>query len=125
MVFTDEIGNDVNNATLKNEIISVRDEKKSCIFFVVFESRGGTIPWEQTFGDVGSVIRTEMEFNSNSSQIQPKVEAAMKKILEGTKGCSVCKAETCSASSKPSSGSKKPRSTKTISGKQLFQVNNR
>ena len=66
---------------------------------------------------VGNVIRTEMEFNSNSSQVQPKVEAAMKKILDGTKGCSVCKAETYSASSKHSSGSKKPTSTKTVAGK--------
>jgi len=104
IVFTDEIGNDVNNATLKNEIINVRDKKKSCIFFVVFEWNRGRIPWEQTFGDVGNVIQIEMESQPNSSQIQAKVDPAMKKILDGTKNCSVCQEETCSASSKPSSG---------------------
>ena len=57
MVFTDEIGNDVNNANLKDEIINIRDEKKSCIFFVVIDYGNG-VQWEDTFGDVGNVIQT-------------------------------------------------------------------
>jgi len=105
MVFTDEIGNDVNDATLKKEIITLRDEKKSCIFFVVFDSGRGT-PWEQTFGDVGNVIQIDMGRSSkNLRQIQAKVEEAMKKILDGTKDCSVCQEETCVTTSKSTSSS--------------------
>ena len=116
MVFTDEIGNDVNDATLKNEIITLRDEKKSCIFFVVFDLGRGT-PWEQTFGDVGNVIQIDMVRSSESlSQIQTKVEEAMKKILDGTKDCSVCQEETCETTSTSSSGqsttTKVPTTTK-------------
>ena len=111
MVFTDELGNDVNDDTLKNEIITLRDEKKSCIFFVCFESKGKNIPWEKTFGDVGNVIKIKM---GSLSQIQAKVDEAMKEILNGTKDCSVCQEETCSASSGSTTITKAPPATTTI-----------
>ena len=55
MVFTDEEGNDSGDTDLKNEIITLRDEKASCIFFVVIE-KGYNFQWEQKFGDIGTVI---------------------------------------------------------------------
>ena len=116
MVFTDEIGNDVNNATLKNEIITLRDEKKSCIFFVVIDYGDGFFQWEETFGDVGNVIQIDIEFDyydyyygggAPPAPSQEQLDEAMKKILDSTKDCSVCQ-ETCSASSSSSSGSREP-----------------
>ena len=121
MVFTDEIGNDVNDATLKNEIINLRDEKKSCIFFVVFNyvfinyDYDYDVPWEETFGDVGNVIQIDMEIDYEDyydgtgppGPSQEQLDEAMEKILDFTKDCSVCQ-ETCSASSSTSSGSRDP-----------------
>ena len=109
MVFTDEKGNDVGDTDLRNEIIALRDEKASCIFFVVIET-GDNVPWEQTFGDIGTVIQINDEFQINQvsespSQKQAKVEEAMKKILDGTKACSVCHNKACSGSTRSSSGS--------------------
>ena len=108
MVFTDEIGNDINNDILKDEIITLRDKKKSCIFFVAINNgRYGNVDiWEDTFGDVGSVIRIDIESGS-SSPSQEQLDEAMEKILDITKDCSVCQ-ETCSASSSSSSGSREP-----------------
>ena len=108
MVFTDEIGNDANNTALKDEIINTRDEKKSCIFFVAIHTgRYGSVDiWEDTFGDVGNVIRIDIEPESISPS-QEQLDEAMEKILDITKDCSVCQ-ETCSASSSSSSGSREP-----------------
>ena len=114
MVFTDEIGDDVNNAILKDEIITLRDEKKSCIFFVVIDYGYG-VQWEEFFGDVGNVIQKDIEFDyydyyyggGSSGPSQEQLDEAMKKILDITKDCSVCQ-ETCSASSSSSSGSREP-----------------
>ena len=108
MVFTDEIGDDVNNAILKDEIITLRDEKKSCIFFVAIHTgRYSSVDiWEDTFGDVGNVIRIDIESGS-SGPSQEQLDEAMEKILDITKDCSVCQ-ETCSASSSSSSGSREP-----------------
>ena len=106
MVFTDEIGDDVNNAILKDEIITLRDQKKSCIFFVAIDygqyGSGGDI-WEDTFGDVGSVIRIDIESGS-SGPSQEQLDEAMEKILALTKDCYVCQ-EDCSASSVSSASS--------------------
>ena len=106
MVFTDEIGNDVNNATLKDEIINIRDEKKSCIFFVVIDYGNG-VQWEDTFGDVGNVIQIDIDINVDTGPTQEQLDEAMKTILDITKDCSVCQ-ETCSVSSSSSSDSREP-----------------
>ena len=106
MVFTDEKGNDVEDTDLKNEIITLRDEKASCIFFVVIET-GRNVPWEETFGDIGTVIQIDKPgVTETASEIQAKVDEAMTKIIDGTKACSVCKNEICSGSSRSSSGSR-------------------
>ena len=105
MVFTDERGNDVTDVTLKNEIINLRDEKKSCIFFVVIDYGRG-IPWEATFGEVGNVIQIDIQ-QGDTAPTQEQLDEAMEKILDLTKDCSVCQ-ETCSASSSTSSGSRDP-----------------
>ena len=115
MVFTDEIGNDVTDATLKEEIINLRDEKKSCIFFVVFDYSliyGGSVPWEETFGDVGNVIKIQPSVYG-ASPSQEQLDEAMEKILDITKDCSVCQ-ETCSSSSSSSSGSRDPTENEWI-----------
>ena len=106
MVFTDEIGNDVNNATLKDEIINIRDEKKSCIFFVVIDYGNG-VQWEDAFGDIGNVIQIDININVDTGPTQEQLDEAMKAILDITKDCSVCQ-ETCSASSSSSSDSRDP-----------------
>ena len=105
MVFTDETGNDVNDATLKNEIINLRDEKKSCIFFVVIDY-GFSVPWEAKFGEVGNIIQIDIQ-RGDTAPTQEQLDEAMEKILDLTKDCSVCQ-ETCSASSTSSSGSRDP-----------------
>ena len=92
----------------KYEIITLRDQKKSCIFFVAIDTgRYGSVDiWEDTFGDVGNVIRIDIEPESISPS-QEQLDEAMEKILDITKDCSVCQ-ETCSASSSSSSGSREP-----------------
>ena len=114
MVFTDELGNDVNNVTLKEEIITLRDQKKSCIFFVVIDYGLGD-QWEDTFGEVGNVIQIDITSDyydyyysgGDFGPSQEQLDEAMKKILDITKDCSVCQ-EACSASSSSSSDSREP-----------------
>ena len=103
MVFTDEIGNDADNTALKNEIINTRDEKKSCIFFVVIDYGAGK-KWEEKFGDVGKIIQIDIDKNVDTAPSQQQLDEAMAKILALTKDCYVCQ-EDCSASSVSSASS--------------------
>ena len=103
MVFTDEIGNDADNTALKDEIINTRDEKKSCIFFVVIDYGEG-LKWEEKFGDVGKIIQIDIVKNVDTAPSQQQLDEAMAKILALTKDCYVCQ-EDCSASSASSSTS--------------------
>ena len=59
MVFTDEIGNDTNDLALKAQILALRDQKKSIIFFMVVAYSNLAL-YQTTFGDIGHVLKIDV-----------------------------------------------------------------
>ena len=79
MVFTDEIGNDTNDPTLKAQILSLRDQKKSIIFFMIV---GDHAYFESVFGDVGRVFKIDVP----SSEFNKVLESVTKIMVESGLG---------------------------------------
>merc|ERR1719450_226061 len=64
MVFTDELGNDTGDQDLKSQILTLRDQKKSIIFFMIV---GNLTKFESVFGEVGHVFKIDVspsDFNN-------------------------------------------------------------
>jgi len=89
MLFTDEIGDDTTDQTLKEQIISLRDQKKSVIFFMIVASSSNFPTFQTTFGDIGYVF----QINVHESQLNTVLEQVTEIMVESD----LCK-ENCTAS---------------------------
>ena len=91
IVYTDEFRFlDGYDLALKNDIIRLRDERKSCIFFVPIVTQRNMIylqQFNQTVENVGHMILLDLIVGQG-------INETMRKILDLTKICSVCQ-ETC------------------------------
>ena len=93
IVYTDEFRFlDGYDLALKNDIIRLRDERKSCIFFVPIVTQGNMMylpQFNQTVENVGHMITLDLMVGQGQG-----INETMRKILDLTKNCSVCQ-ETC------------------------------
>ena len=91
IVYTDEFRFlDGYDLALKNDIIRLRDERKSCIFFVPIVTQRNMIylqQFNQTVENVGHMISLDLIVGQG-------INETMRKVLDLTKICSVCQ-ETC------------------------------
>ena len=91
IVYTDEFRFlDGYDLALKNDIIRLRDERKSCIFFVPIVTQRNMIylqQFNQTVENVGHMISLDLIVGQG-------INETMRKVLDLTKICSACQ-ETC------------------------------
>ena len=84
MVFTDEIGNDTYDSALKAQILALRDQKKSIIFFMVV-AHSNLALYQYTFGDIGHVMKIDVP------DLNPVLQGVTKRMIEAD----ICK-KNCS-----------------------------
>ena len=85
MVFTDEIGNDTNDLALKAQILALRDQKRSIIFFMVVAYSNLAL-YQTTFGDIGHVLKIDVP------DLNPVLQEVTRIMIESD----ICK-ENCTA----------------------------
>ena len=83
MVFTDEIGDDTNDPAMKQQIISLRDQKKSVIFFMIVASSSNFPVFESTFGDIGYVFQINVP--------EPELNSVLERVTEIMVESDLCK----------------------------------